>query len=146
MFKTEWIKTACMYSWMGTSLGTPFIAAYYLKFLGTTVNLKCYGPGLVSNIGKNTKIRFCNSQFINQLGISVMVPICVFFGPFAIPVSILYMVISTLSYLAYVFQVYFCDDDKDNNIDNADNKNEKIISKQYVNSISDPNDLTNDSL
>lgn len=107
----NYASMCCLYSWMGCSLGMPFIASHYINCLGETVDLSCYGPGLVAKISKtNGEIRFKNARFVYDLENSVMFPMWTFLGPLSIPLSIWYMFSSTLSYLAYVFQLSFCNE------------------------------------
>jgi hypothetical protein len=96
-------KTILAGIWVGSSLGTPLIASLYVDCLGSTVDLECYGPGLVQRITQDdTSIRFEDSYFIYNLGSTVMFPIYLFLGPFAIPVSLIYSLMSTVNYLVYV--------------------------------------------
>lgn len=101
-------KTILGCVWIGSSLGTPFIASLYVSGLGRTVGLRCYGPGLVNHITRDENyLHFDDSYFIHNVGSTVMFPIYLFFGPFAIPLSLIYSLISTVNYLVYVGKVIF---------------------------------------
>lgn len=100
--------------WLSTSLGTPFLASFYVDLLGRSVNLRCLGEsGIVVNYDNSKKpIRFPDSYFISNLADSGFFPFVTIFGPFAIPMSIVYSLTSTVNYTVYASKIKLCKDNK----------------------------------
>ena len=96
-----------IYPWCALSLGTPFLTTLYVQQLGKCVGLKSVGEN--GDVLKNNEIVAIDGStdyFIQNVQFSGVFPIFTIFGPFAIPISLLFGLCASVNFLVYVVRQY----------------------------------------